>query len=108
MSVGDFVVITESLSAEDTIVTDGLQRARPGAKVVPERVELAMKESEIETVSSDSINPPAPAGGGELENPQKDEPAEKKTESDENAGSDSEPGEIQEGEQESEDSASKS
>ena len=44
MKVGELVVITEGLTAEDTVIIDGLQRSRPGAKVTPERIELAADE----------------------------------------------------------------
>ncbi|MGF1445880.1 MAG: efflux RND transporter periplasmic adaptor subunit [Pikeienuella sp.] len=37
-----FRVIREGLSAEDRVVVNGVQRARPGAKVTPNRVELQL------------------------------------------------------------------
>ena len=38
---GDLIVITEGLTAEETVIIDGLQRARPGAEVNPEKIELS-------------------------------------------------------------------
>lgn len=60
VDVGELVVIDAGLTAEDTIIIDGLQRARPGAKVNPERIELTADENNTETVSTSGRKPPAP------------------------------------------------
>ena len=60
IKVGELVVITEGLTAEDTVITDGLQRARPGAKVTPERIELKSDEAVAEAVQASGSNPPTP------------------------------------------------
>ena len=72
MKVGDMMVVEEGLSADDTIVIDGLQRARPGAKVSPERIELKADKQEVETVSSDNINPPEPSEKEQPNGPSKE------------------------------------
>jgi RND family efflux transporter MFP subunit len=40
-AVGDLRVITSGLAAEDRVVVSGLQKASPGAKVVPNEVQIA-------------------------------------------------------------------
>jgi multidrug efflux pump subunit AcrA (membrane-fusion protein) len=40
-AVGDLRVITSGLAAEDRVVVSGLQKAIPGAKVVPNETEIA-------------------------------------------------------------------
>lgn len=50
MKVGEFVVIEQGLQGEDVVIIDGLQRSRPGAKVTPERIELALESTAVETV----------------------------------------------------------
>lgn len=39
-AVGDLRVITSGLAAEDRVVVDGLRKAIPGAKVVPNETEM--------------------------------------------------------------------
>jgi multidrug efflux system membrane fusion protein len=41
IAVGDLRVITSGLAAEDRVVVSGLQKASPGAKVVPSEVQIA-------------------------------------------------------------------
>lgn len=60
MKVGEMVVITKGVDAKDTVIIDGLQRARPGAKVAPERIELKVGAVASETVSKGGQSPPAP------------------------------------------------
>jgi len=60
IKVGELVVITEGLTAADTVITDGLQRARPGAKVTPERIELKSAKAAAEAVQTSGSNPPTP------------------------------------------------
>jgi RND family efflux transporter MFP subunit len=60
MKIGELVVVTEGLTAEDTVITDGLQRARPGAQVTPERIELKSDKAAAEAVQTSGSNPPTP------------------------------------------------
>jgi RND family efflux transporter MFP subunit len=61
--VGELIVVTSGLTASDTVVVDGLQRARPGAKVNPTRIQLSTGESESQTVQSSGLKPPQPDAG---------------------------------------------
>ncbi|MEP2310813.1 efflux RND transporter periplasmic adaptor subunit, partial [Rhodopirellula bahusiensis] len=74
-----WAMITEGLSANDTFVLDGLQRARPGSKVSPKTIELSTKdspmlqaavESNSDTAESEPVSEPTPTV-----NPTQDEPA---------------------------------
>jgi RND family efflux transporter MFP subunit len=47
---GDMVVIASGLSGTETVVIDGIQRARPGGEVTPKETQLARVEGSIETV----------------------------------------------------------
>ena len=64
VKIGEFVVVSEGLAAADTVITDGLQRARPGAKVTPERIELKSDHAAAKAVQTSGLNPPAPPGVG--------------------------------------------
>ena len=41
IAVGDLRVITSGIAADDRVVVSGLQKASPGAKVVPNEVQIA-------------------------------------------------------------------
>ena len=42
---GEMVVITDGLDGQETVVIDGIQRARPGAKVIPKEIQLDPPDS---------------------------------------------------------------
>ena len=48
--VGEMVVVAEGLQADEWVLVDGVQRARPGAKVNREETELTPPEGELESV----------------------------------------------------------
>jgi RND family efflux transporter MFP subunit len=56
MRVGEMVVVQEGVTTEDTIIVDGLQRARPGAKVNPQRIELKSEVEGDQTVSPGEVS----------------------------------------------------
>ena len=58
---GDMVVIEEGLRADDRVVILGVQRARPGAKVRPDPVELPPVEDELESVRQGEASAGQPA-----------------------------------------------
>ncbi len=52
-------VIEEGLQAGDWVVVNGIQRARPGGKVAPERVKMdALTTSAIKAAASRKSTPP--------------------------------------------------
>ena len=51
---GEMVVIMEGLTGEETVVIDGIQRARPGAEVTPKQAELASPAETLESIESGS------------------------------------------------------
>ena len=51
----DMVVIDAGLQPDDWVVIQGVQRARPGAEVLPNQTELARGESAVITVQSESV-----------------------------------------------------
>ncbi len=53
----DMVVITDGLNGNESVVVDGIQRSRPGAKVSPKEIELAQVEGNLETVEEGSQSP---------------------------------------------------
>lgn len=53
----DMVVITDGLSGNESVVIDGLQRSRPGAKVLPTETQLSPVEGQLETVEVGSPQP---------------------------------------------------
>jgi RND family efflux transporter MFP subunit len=59
---GDLVVITEGLTGEESVIIDGLQRARPGGKVTPTERELDATAVEVQTVRDPSIEKGAEPG----------------------------------------------
>ncbi len=70
----DLIVITEGLTGDESVVIDGIQRARPGAEVTPKTTELSPVKGDLEIIEEGSHSPiddetavptPAPAGGGE-------------------------------------------
>src|SRR5205823_560918 len=46
-TVGDLVVVREGLKAGEWVVVNGLQRARPGAKVEPEQTTIGGQKTEV-------------------------------------------------------------
>ncbi|HYW79686.1 MAG TPA: efflux RND transporter periplasmic adaptor subunit [Thermoguttaceae bacterium] len=54
---GNMVVIEEGLDGKEWVVTDGVQRSRPGAEVAPQRKELSMPEGKAETVETGEESP---------------------------------------------------
>ena len=65
---GDMIVVTEGLDGKQTIVVDGLQRARPGATVTPEEIQLEEPELTLESAKKEDI--PSEAGAEEPVDPQ--------------------------------------
>ena len=59
IKVGELVVINEGLTANDTVIIDGLQRSRPGAKVDPQPIELTADE----LAAIDAVAPKGVAAG---------------------------------------------
>ncbi len=59
--VGDLVVVSEGLLADEAVIVDGIQRARPGVTVEPQRIELAIGDEQIEATRGGGAPPPAPA-----------------------------------------------
>lgn len=53
----NMVVVEEGLDGEDWVITDGVQRSRPGAEVAPRRKKLAMPEGPAETVETGEQSP---------------------------------------------------
>ena len=47
---GEMVVIADGLSGNETVVIDGMQRARPGSEVTPNEIQLPTVKGSIETV----------------------------------------------------------
>jgi len=67
-TVRDFVVVTQGLQADETVIIDGIQRARPGAKVTPEPLTLDPPAPEVIEPESDAAAdapPPTPEAAGE-------------------------------------------
>jgi RND family efflux transporter MFP subunit len=56
--VGDLVVVSNGLQADQWVVIDGLQRARPGVKVEQNKTELTPPGGELESVKQGSGVPP--------------------------------------------------
>jgi RND family efflux transporter MFP subunit len=52
-TVRDFVVVAEGLQADETVIIDGIQRARAGAKVTPEPIVLDPPAPEVIEPESD-------------------------------------------------------
>lgn len=55
---GELVVIEQGLVADDWVVTDGIQRSRPGVKVDPSQTELTDSGGDIEIVQPGESPPP--------------------------------------------------
>ncbi|WDQ17823.1 efflux RND transporter periplasmic adaptor subunit [Rhodopirellula sp. P2] len=74
-----WALIKEGLSADDTFVLEGLQRARPGSKVSPKPTELSTQGSPMLQAAIDSnagtATPGAAAEPAPTVNPTDDEPA---------------------------------
>jgi RND family efflux transporter MFP subunit len=74
-----WALITDNLNVDDTFVLDGLQRARPGSQVTPNRVELSTKDSPMLNAAVESNNEPAESKAASeptpTVNPTRDEPA---------------------------------
>lgn len=64
---GEMVVITTGLSGTETVVIDGLQRARPGSEVTPKEITLEAPSGDLESVESET--PPATNPETETEPP---------------------------------------
>ncbi len=65
----DMVVVTEGLNGDESVVIDGIQRSRPGAKVAPKETQLSNVKGDLEIVEEGGQSPnadetvvPAPAG----------------------------------------------
>ena len=56
--VGDLVVVSNGLQADQWVIIDGLQRARPGVKVEQNKTELTPPGGELESVKQGSGVPP--------------------------------------------------
>ena len=54
---GEMVIIMDGLSGDETVVIDGIQRSRPGAKVTPKETQLSNVEGELEVVEEGSQSP---------------------------------------------------
>ena len=54
---GEMMVILEGLSGTETVVIDGIQRARPGGKVTPNETQLPKIEGRLESVEEGSQPP---------------------------------------------------
>ncbi len=76
---GNLVVINQGLQETDLVIVDGIQRARPGSPVTPERIELS---AEVETVKIVKGDNPSPAS----DSPAADNPAELDNNDDQHAG----------------------
>ena len=48
---GEMVVVASGLSGEETVVIDGIQRARPGGKVTPTEIQLPPVEASLENIN---------------------------------------------------------
>ena len=53
----DMVVVSDGLNGDESIVIDGIQRTRPGAKVTPKETQLAKVDSDLEIVEEGSQSP---------------------------------------------------
>ena len=52
---GEMVVITDGLDGTETVVIDGIQRARPGATVAPEKIQLDAPDTEQNTEDTGAL-----------------------------------------------------
>lgn len=59
--VGDMVVVSEGLLADELVIIDGIQRARPGLEVEPQRTELAAGSEQVEAIRGGGAPPLEPA-----------------------------------------------
>jgi hypothetical protein len=53
----DMVVVMDGLNGDESIVVDGIQRARSGAKVTPKETQLTQVKGDLEVVEEGSQSP---------------------------------------------------
>ena len=55
---GNLVVVSAGLNGDERVVVNGVQRARPGAKVTPKEISLEPVQGTLESVKQGVTNPP--------------------------------------------------
>ena len=62
-------VIEEGLRSEDWVVVNGIQRARPGGKVGPEKIDMASLTSSALRTAANAEKAQSPASGADTPEP---------------------------------------